>query len=188
LSDNATNPVPDPPVRERPAPPEAPGADGEFRRLDPRTVTVSRLGGAITVTIIAGVSLVGLVIGLFASGPSYAKVLLALGAWLLVTAGMVVLVLAWPPLAYRHASYCVDSIGIRIRRGVVWRSEVAVPRSRVQHTDVSQGPIERGFGLATLVLHTAGTEHESVSLGGLERETAFSIRDNLLRSDADDAV
>ena len=43
-----------------------------------------------------------------------------------------------------------------------------VPRSRVQHTDVSQGPLERNHGLGTLVVYTAGTDHAKVELGGLD--------------------
>lgn len=55
-----------------------------------------------------------------------------------------------------------------------------MPRSRVQHTDVSQDPIERGFGLGTLVIYTAGTDHARVDLSGLEQATALRIRDYLL--------
>ncbi len=58
----------------------------------------------------------------------------------------------------------------------------------MQHTDVSQGPIERLFELSTLIIYTAGTEHASISLGGLARETAFLIRDHLIEGGVDDAV
>ena len=75
-----------------------------------------------------------------------------------------------------------------IRRGVVWRSEISVPRSRVQHTDVSQGPLQRRFGLATLILHTAGTHHASVSLAGLPHAAALAIRDYLIEGGAGDVV
>ena len=54
--------------------------------------------------------------------------------------------------------------------------------------DVSEGPIERSFGLATLVIHTAGTEQAAVSLGGLARDTAFRVRDWLIGGGEDDAV
>ena len=63
-----------------------------------------------------------------------------------------------------------------------------MPRSRVQHTDVSRGPIERGFDLATLIVHTAGTENASISLGGLKAASAYAIRDYLIGSGEDDAV
>ena len=69
-----------------------------------------------------------------------------------------------------------------------WRSEISVPKSRVQHTDVSQGPLQRRFGLATLVLHTAGTQHAAVSLSGLSHEAALQIRDYLIEGGPDDAA
>ena len=58
--------------------------------------------------------------------------------------------------------------GFEILRGVYWRTLTNVPRSRVQHTDVSQGPLERRFGLGTLVIYTAGTQHSQVTLPGLD--------------------
>ena len=60
-----------------------------------------------------------------------------------------------------------------------------MPRSRIQHTDVTQGPYERRFGLATLVVYTAGTENASITIEGLSHETALAVRDALLaRGDA----
>jgi membrane protein YdbS with pleckstrin-like domain len=94
----------------------------------------------------------------------------------------------WPPVRYRHTSYSVDDQGIMIRSGVVWRKVVSVPRSRVQHTDVSQGPIERGLDLATLIIHTAGTQNASIELGGLSKEIAFAVRDYLIDTDEQDAL
>ena len=94
----------------------------------------------------------------------------------------------WPALSYRYTAYRVSERGMRIRRGVVWRTVSSVPRSRVQHTDVSQGPIERMFGLATLVIYTAGTHHASVLLSGLAHDTALRIRDHLIAGGEDDAV
>jgi hypothetical protein len=82
----------------------------------------------------------------------------------------------------------VDAGGIEIREGVVWRAVTNVPRSRVQHTDVSQGPLERRFGIGTLVIHTAGTDSAVVSLRGLTHESALAIRDHLLPREEPDAV
>jgi membrane protein YdbS with pleckstrin-like domain len=58
----------------------------------------------------------------------------------------------------------------------------------VHHTDVSRGPLERGIGLATLIIHTAGTEAASVTLGGLPGDAALEIRDHLIEGGRDDAV
>ena len=58
----------------------------------------------------------------------------------------------------------------------------------MQHTDVSQGPLERRFGLATLVVHTAGTAHASVELPGLQHAVAIEVRDFLVTAGRGDAV
>ena len=54
-----------------------------------------------------------------------------------------------------------------------------VPFGRVQHIDVHQGPIERAYGLATLVLHTAGTHNASVALPGLGHDDALAMREDI---------
>ena len=70
-------------------------------------------------------------------------------------------------------------------RSWLWRHHISVPRSRIQHTDVTQGPYERRFGLATLVIYTAGTEHAAIPIEGLSHDTALAFRDALLvRGDA----
>ena len=169
---------------EPPSPPTI--ADGVERRLDPRVVQLDRIVGWIVTASIALGSLVVLtVLFLVADNiPGWLKALF-LVLWVMVT-----LVLAWwshrwPEIEHRHTSYRVDERGIEIRRGVLWRQVIHVPRSRVQHTDVSQGPIERGFGLGTLVIYTAGTDHARVDLSGLEHATALRIRDYLLPDDED---
>lgn len=169
-------------------PPSASLADGRERRLDPKTIRAERLAGAILAAIFSAMLLVGVVAaGIFAS-PGLIGALLMLGGWFALSALVTGLLLWWPAVSYRHTSYEISEQGIRIRRGVVWRTVSSVPRSRVQHTDVAQGPIERMFELATLVVYTAGTHHASVALSGLARETAFLIRDHLIVGGKDDAV
>jgi membrane protein YdbS with pleckstrin-like domain len=108
--------------------------------------------------------------------------------WLVATSLLAWHAHRWPVLEYRHTSYRVDALGIEIRRGVYWRVVIHVPRSRVQHTDVSQGPVERRYGLATLVIYTAGTVYARVALAGLEHAVALRLRDLLQPSADTDAV
>lgn len=54
-----------------------------------------------------------------------------------------------------------------------------MPLTRVQHTDVAQGTIERANGVARLMLHTAGTAHAVVVLPGISREAAEQLRDTI---------
>jgi membrane protein YdbS with pleckstrin-like domain len=162
-------------------------ADDVEHPLDPRSIAASRASGAIVLAIIAAVNMVSLA-GMLVAGTAFVWILLVLAICGVVLALVGALIWFWPALRYRHAAYRVNERGIQIKDGVLWRSVVSVPRSRVQHTDVSQGPLARAYGLATLVIHTAGTEHASVTLDGLARDTAYAIRDHLIDSGDGDAV
>lgn len=98
----------------------------------------------------------------------------------LVIIGGLLLTWWWPTLSYRHLRFGVDETGIAIESGVIWRSRIALPRVRIQHTDVSQGPIERRYGIGTLKMYTAGSRHTKIELPGLRHEDAIALRDALL--------
>ena len=127
---------------------------------------------AMTFVVVLSLLFSGAATGLWA--------LLPPGIWLAFVAFLAWWVYAWPRLRYRYTFFRVDDDRIEIRRGVVWRSVMQVPRSRVQHTDVNRGPVERSYGVATLVIFTAGTEHASISLSGLTEADAYIIRDHLI--------
>ncbi|HAI58863.1 MAG TPA: hypothetical protein DCM32_03190 [Xanthomonadaceae bacterium] len=93
-------------------------------------------------------------------------------------------------LAFHYTRWRLDDDGLRVRRGRYWRSEVLVPRARVQHLDIERGPIERRFGLATLVVHTAGTRLNAVRQPGFDEASASRLRDALVPAlrEHDDAV
>jgi membrane protein YdbS with pleckstrin-like domain len=162
-------------------------ADGVTRSLDPRVIPLDRLAGYIFTGVLAVVIGVAVLITWIAAD-SWWLPLTITAAWPIVTAGVLWLSHAWPAIDYRHHSYCVDERGIEIRHGVFWRSVENVPRSRVQHIDVSQGPLERRFGLGKLSIYTAGTEYALVALRGLTHERALRIRDHLLPGETQDAV
>ena len=148
-----------------------------MEQLDPRFVRLERVIGLLVTTAISLAGLAG--VAYLGYGSLRAGVLGA-SAWAAGTAVLAWLAIRWPTLELRHVAYRIDDDAIEIRGGVLWRHVRKVPRSRVQHTDVAQGPLERRYGLATLVIHTAGTEHAEVTLEGLAHETALALRDRLL--------
>ena len=159
-----------------------------MRRLDPRVIPLEQTVGWV-VTAVTSVALFFAGVTTLLAAPLALWVKLAIPImWMGVTVALGWWLQRWPEIHYRYASYIVDTGGIEIREGVVWREVINVPRSRVQHTDVSQGPLERRFGIGTLIIHTAGTEHAVVSLHGLAHETALAIRDHLLPREESDAV
>lgn len=162
---------------------------GDPRPLDPAFVPAQRVSGWIAFAIVMGAWAAVLGVLLLMREAGLRPVVWGVAAIGALLAPLLVwFATAWPAIAYRYWSYRLDEQGIEIRSGVVFRRVTAVPRSRVQHTDVSQGPIERRYGLGTLVIYTAGTEHARVDLPGLAHATATAVRDALLPKDGADAV
>jgi membrane protein YdbS with pleckstrin-like domain len=95
-------------------------------------------------------------------------------------------VIVAPNRIYRRLGYSVDGSMLRVVRGWLFHTDTIVPFVRVQHIDVKRGPLDKMFGTATLVVHTAGTHNSIVSLPGLSPDTAATIRDDIrgqIRSD-----
>lgn len=93
-------------------------------------------------------------------------------------AGLIALILL-PQRRYRAWAYREEEDELHIRHGLLIRVRTVVPFGRVQHIDTTQGPIERRLGLATLILHTAGTRSATVSLPGLREADAEQMRDRI---------
>ena len=172
-----------------------PVADGLDHQLDPRVIPLERITRGIFTAGIAAASAIGISFALLVGDdmPAALRILLPI-LWLVLALFGAWHAYRWPPIAHQHTHYRIDEQGIEIRKGVYWRIVINVPRSRVQHIDVSQGPIERRYGLGTLVIYTAGTDHAKVELGGLEHGRALRIREHLFHpttqptSEAGDAV
>jgi membrane protein YdbS with pleckstrin-like domain len=65
-----------------------------------------------------------------------------------------------------------------VKRGLMFRRVSVVPYGRMQFVDVTAGPLERAFGLATVQLHTAAAASDA-RIPGLPSEEAARLRDQL---------
>ncbi|MFD3156045.1 PH domain-containing protein [Haloimpatiens sp. FM7330] len=70
----------------------------------------------------------------------------------------------FPKIEYRQWRYLITEDKIELINGIIIRSKIIIPISRIQHLDIEQGPIYRKFGLACLKLNTAGASHEIPAL------------------------
>ena len=82
-----------------------------------------------------------------------------------------------PQRIYRHIGYRLSDRLLQVVRGWMFHSDTIVPFVRVQHLDVTRGPVDKLFGTATLVVHTAGTHNSIVTVPGLAPDKAAEIRD-----------
>lgn len=80
--------------------------------------------------------------------------------------------------AVRSWGYAEREQELLVRHGVMIRHLSIVPYGRMQFVDVSAGPLERAFGLATVQLHTAAAASDAM-VPGLEPEAATRLRDRL---------
>jgi membrane protein YdbS with pleckstrin-like domain len=93
---------------------------------------------------------------------------LALGA--LATGALVRRVKAW--------GYAERGEDLLVRRGLLVRRLSVVPYGRMQFVDVTAGPAERLFRLATVRMHTAAAASDA-RIPGLPVEEAARLRDQL---------
>jgi uncharacterized protein len=92
----------------------------------------------------------------------------------------VVLAIAWTVLRgrYRSWGYLERADDLVVRHGLLFRQVTVVPYGRMQFIDVSAGPIDRFFGLATVQLHTAAAASDA-RIPGLAQAEADRLRDHL---------
>lgn len=90
------------------------------------------------------------------------------------------LLLIWAPKTAQRLQYALRDDDINLQKGFVYWRQVSVACNRIQHLEVSQGPLERYLGLATLSVFTAGTMGSDMKLPGLQLEAAQKIKARLL--------
>jgi membrane protein YdbS with pleckstrin-like domain len=78
----------------------------------------------------------------------------------------------------RAWGYAARDDDLLVRRGVMFRRLSVIPYGRMQFIDVTAGPVERSFGLATIRMHTAAAASDA-RVPGLAAAEAARLRDNL---------
>lgn len=99
--------------------------------------------------------------------------------------GLLALAVLTPPLAYLRWRFGFLGDLLLMRYGILFVEERAVPVKRMQHVDLVRGPLERLFGLATLVVYTAGNEGSAFRVPGLSVARAMELRDRIVQARGD---
>jgi membrane protein YdbS with pleckstrin-like domain len=144
-----------------------PGND--WQPVSPQLATMRR----VVLGVLVGLALVALTV---------VVVVMGFSAWVLLPAGVLLaaLALGWL-LIGRNArawGYAERDEDLYIKHGVLFRELVAVPYGRMQFVDVTSGPVEQLFGIASVHLHTASSR-TSARIPGLPRDEAARLRDRL---------
>jgi membrane protein YdbS with pleckstrin-like domain len=99
---------------------------------------------------------------------------------ILISAGWLFLTIAYS--LYQARSFAQKAYALRAR-DIIYRSGWFVqkirtcPFNRIQHSSVTMGFFERKYGLATLILYTAGTDDADIQVPGLKEADAYAIKE-----------
>jgi uncharacterized protein len=139
-----------------------------WRPVSPKLITVE----LIARLSVAAVVIIGLLVG-YLLVPYWAW-LAGIGLMVLVTVWRV-----WVTIRAVHAwGYAERDNDLLVRHGLLIRRLSIVPYARMQYVDVTAGPLERAFGLATVQLHTAAAASDA-RVPGLPPDEAARLRDRL---------
>jgi membrane protein YdbS with pleckstrin-like domain len=98
--------------------------------------------------------------------------------WLLGPAAVLAAVglasMALPAWWHRVHRWEVTDTAVYTLTGYFWRTWRVAPMSRIQTVDTTQGPLQRSFGLSTVVVTTASSAG-AIKLEGLEQEQASEL-------------
>lgn len=143
------------------------GSEG-LRPVSPRLIRARYLAGAAVygILLVAGVGCIVLGVwrGWWWMYPIAAVLLILVVQWLLLT-----------PRRVRALGYVDREEDLVTASGIMFRAVTVTPFGRVQSVALSEGPIERGMGLATLTISTASTAADAV-VPGLPRAEAERLR------------
>ncbi|HZC28074.1 MAG TPA: PH domain-containing protein [Actinopolymorphaceae bacterium] len=142
--------------------------DEHWRRLSPRMLAVHPVQELVR----AFPALVGLLVAGNTSGHG--------SAWSLLGVGLVMVLgtLRWFTTTFR-----ITPDQVQVRRGLLRRRSLAVPRDRVRTVDVTANPMHRVVGLARVVIGTGRSDRKGDSglmLDALPSAQAARLREDLL--------
>ena len=142
--------------------------DAAWHKPSPRLKSVRRLQ-----LVIAFVPV--LIVGLVAGTAGGAAGIIAGAA---VAGALAVFAYTFLIRRLRGWGYAERDDDLIVRRGVMFRRMSIIPYGRMQFIDVTSGPIERSFRLATVRMHTAAAASDA-RIPGLEATEAARLRDSL---------
>ena len=142
--------------------------DTAWRTPSPRLLTLRRLEVGVVALLLSA--------GLFALFLSRSVAAAAIAAAAALVAGAVGEVVV--SRRVRSWGYAEREEDLLVRRGVLFFRMSVIPYGRMQFIDVSAGPLERAFGLATVRMHTAAAASDA-RIPGLAAHEASRVRDRL---------
>jgi len=143
--------------------------DGSWHQISPRYVVSQLVQNVIAIVLVAAAAIVA------ATTLEQTWVWLPAGVFLAID----VITLLILPRQARALGYMLRADDVVFRKGILWQRMVAVPYGRMQLVDITQGPLDRLFGISQLKMVTAAAT-SGVQIPGLTQQAAEALRDTLI--------
>jgi membrane protein YdbS with pleckstrin-like domain len=85
---------------------------------------------------------------------------------------------------YAHTGYQVGDDDLAYASGIFWRTQRFVPRARIQHVDLTAGPIARKLDLVEVSISVGGQPGAAITIPGLAADDGERLRQTLLKTAA----
>jgi membrane protein YdbS with pleckstrin-like domain len=139
----------------------------QFQNLHPKYRWIN-LSSPLTGLLFTSISAVIVTINVEAVSPT-----------LLVSIGIVLTVLLLFILSFFGAKarrYALREHDMLFQQGLFWQKTTAVAFNRIQHIDLTHGPLERRYQISSLKFFTAGGSSVDLKIPGLPQAEAQKIR------------
>lgn len=138
-----------------------------FEHLEGKYISVQLAGTALTYVIFMGLALLLLI-------PEISP------WWCIAVEGAIISVLIINmviiPKAYKLKGYALRNNDISYRSGIIFLKTTTIPYAKIQQVSVSQNPVSKHFGLYAVELVNGAQGLSSLTIPGLNQETARQIK------------
>lgn len=157
-----------------------------WSQLEPKVRTVWRVSNAIATLVLAGAA-TGLDLVLRGEAFTWKLFPFALPLAVVVLVGGIGQFLV--DRSYACYRYQLGEDDLAVAKGIFWKSWRFVNRNRVQHVDLTSGPIARALGLVDVSIYVGGMHTAAAHIPGLSQHEAENLRSSLVHaSDAAPAL
>ena len=84
-------------------------------------------------------------------------------------------------MGFPYKGYALRTHDILYKTGWLYKKQIAVPFTRIQHVETRQGIFERAFGLSKINIYTAGGQSSDITIPGLPEDVATRLKEFILR-------
>lgn len=143
--------------------------DGSWHQISPRYVVSQFVQNGIFLAVVVAAAIVLNIV--------------LMQDWVWIPAGVIIvftlITLIILPRQAKAIGYMLRADDIVFRKGILWQRMIAVPYGRMQLVDITQGPLDRAFGVSQLKMVTAAAT-TGVQIPGLTQQAAEALRDTLI--------